>query len=107
MTAAVTTPAESAKTNSPGGRRDKANGARLRYHRGERRWLRRGRPKMLAGVVVGAEERGDVEEIDDAVVVEIAVGVAGRLGGVVLVAQELSDIEEIDAAVHVGVAGED
>src|SRR5437763_1378498 len=41
----------------------------------------------LAGVVVGAQDDGDVQEVDDAVVIEVAVGIARLLLGVVLVAE--------------------
>src|SRR5262249_15760909 len=41
-----------------------------------------------------------------AVVVDIAIRVAGRLAGVVVVAKDLRDIEEVHGAVGVGVAGQ-
>ena len=53
---------------------------------------------MLSLVVIVGEYHAQIEEVDDAVIVEIAVGVAGRSAFVVLVGEELPDIEEVDRA---------
>src|SRR5205823_4570010 len=58
-----------------------------------------------AGVVVAGVELGEVEEVDGAVAVEVALGPIVAGGAVaVVVAEDSGVVEEVDVAVEVGVA---